>query len=158
MKDRINRLMAVRKLITFNRIKSQEELMRKLEKKGFRVTQATLSRDLKFLKVSRRYDEKGRLYYVMPESLQREEAASQSPLRFDEGFVSLEFSGSLGVLKTLPGYASSFAIRIDRAAKFEILGTVAGDDTILIIPREGVQVKDIRSSLKMIFPDLEEKL
>ncbi len=157
-KDRVNRLMAIRKMITFNRIRSQEELVSRLQKKGFRVTQATLSRDLKFLKVTRRYDESGTLYYIMPESVRQEEAASQLPDRFEQGFVSLDFSGPFGVMRTLPGFANGFAIRIDRAEEFSILGTIAGDDTILIIAREGVSVRDVRASLKMIFPDLKDRL
>lgn len=158
MKSRINRLMVIRKLIAQRRIRSQEELVKKLEGRGFDVTQATLSRDLKFLKVTRRYDEKGELYYILPEATASGKNTGLPAPLSDEGFVSLEFSERLGVIKTLPGYASSFAIRIDRAEKYEILGTIAGDDTILLIPREAVAVKDVRACLKMIFPRLAARL
>ena len=74
-----------------------------------------------------------------------------------DGFKDLRFSGNLAVLRTLPGYASSFAAVIDRADSWEILGTVAGDDTILIIQREGISKADLINALINIMPNLKDK-
>ncbi|MCX6239921.1 MAG: ArgR family transcriptional regulator [Bacteroidia bacterium] len=75
-----------------------------------------------------------------------------------DGVVGIEFSANLGVIKTLPGYANSVAIMIDNANPFEILGTVAGDDTILLIIREDVGRNDLILALKTIMPKLESKI
>jgi len=75
-----------------------------------------------------------------------------------DGFQGIHFSGNLAVLKTLPGYASSFAAVIDSADTYEILGTIAGDDTILIIRREGTTKNDLLNALLSIMPKLKNKL
>jgi transcriptional regulator of arginine metabolism len=75
-----------------------------------------------------------------------------------DGVVRVDFSANLGVIKTLPGYANSVAIMIDTANPYEIIGTVAGDDTILLIIREGVVREDITLAIKAIIPKLEGKI
>jgi len=75
-----------------------------------------------------------------------------------DGVVGIEFSANLGVIRTLPGYANSVAIMIDKANPIEILGTVAGDDTILLIMREGVGRNDLIQALKNLMPKLESKI
>jgi transcriptional regulator of arginine metabolism len=72
------------------------------------------------------------------------------------GFLSIEFSGNFAVIKTVPGYASSIASRIDKDDYFEILATIAGDDTILVIPREGVNKNDVLNVLAMIMPEIKD--
>ena len=112
-----------------------------LRKEGFTLTQATLSRDLKQLKVAKAASMNGKYVYVLPnETMYRR---SHKPLSAGEmlsnpGFLSINFSGNLGVIKTRPGYASSIAYNIDNSNVPEILGTIAGDDTIIIVLREGV--------------------
>jgi transcriptional regulator of arginine metabolism len=64
----------------------------------------------------------------------------------------------LAVIKTMPGYASSIAVVIDNAEPYEIIGTIAGDDTILVILREGVTHSDLINSLILVMPKLEDKL
>ena len=75
-----------------------------------------------------------------------------------QGFVSIVFANRLGVIKTHPGYASSIASIIDNSSPFEIVGTIAGDDTILIIPHENVSEKDVINALVLIIPELKSKL
>jgi transcriptional regulator of arginine metabolism len=75
-----------------------------------------------------------------------------------DGFKDIQFSGNLAILRTMPGYASSIAAVIDRANPWEILGTVAGDDTILIIQREGISKADVINVLIQIMPNLKDKL
>jgi transcriptional regulator of arginine metabolism len=72
------------------------------------------------------------------------------------GYLSLNFSGNLGVIKTRPGYASLIAYNIDNADMPDLLGTVAGDDTILLIIKEGSNRKDVIKSLSAIIPTLKD--
>ena len=141
MKTKDRRLEAIKMIISGKEVGSQEEVLNELRKEGFTLTQATLSRDLKQLKVAKAASMNGKYVYVLPnETLFRR---SHKPLSAGEmlsnpGFLSINFSGNLGVIKTRPGYASSIAYNIDNSNVPEILGTIAGDDTIIIVLREGV--------------------
>lgn len=162
MKNKVQRQLEIRKIIQENPVSSQEDLLLKLKQKGFELTQATLSRDLKVLQVAKTpHPDKGYVY-VMPENAQSvsfDNQAEQNRVNYlADGFKDLQFSGNLAVLKTIPGYASSIAAVIDQASPFEILGTVAGDDTILIIQREGISRQDLMDALVRIMPKLKEKL
>ena len=155
-KTKIQRLSAIKRIVEIKKVSSQDELLKKLNKEGYQLTQATLSRDLKYLRVGKiRDDRKGYIYKLPGEGKDR-----KIPVKADEfplnGFVSLEFGSGLGVLKTLPGYASSLAMAIDQTYTFEILGTVAGDDTILIVPRDGASRNDVSNTLAGLFPELQE--
>ena len=158
MKNKSKRLLAIEKIINNYKISSQEQLMSRLRKKGYNYTQATLSRDLKFLRVSKIPDNQGRYIYILSgkkdEFLQ---SGDQKNLPLS-GFLSLDFAQNLALIKTHPGYASSIAYLIDRAGKFEIQGTIAGDDTILLIPRDSVSKNDVKNCLILIFPELEDRL
>lgn len=161
MKNRSKRLIAIRKIISVQRIGSQEELLSRLKEEGLDYTQATLSRDLKFLKVARIPDgDNGYLYRISgPADMQP--AGSQRTARADylaDGFRSINFSANMAVIKTLPGYASSIAAMIDESDPFELIGTIAGDDNILLVMREGVSRNDLINALILIFPGLEDKL
>ena len=141
MKTKDHRLEAIKMIISGQDVGSQEEVLNELRKEGFTLTQATLSRDLKQLKVAKAASMNGKYVYVLPnETMYRR---SHKPLSAGEmlsnpGFLSINFSGNLGVIKTRPGYASSIAYNIDNSNVPEILGTIAGDDTIIIVLREGV--------------------
>lgn len=131
--------------------------MLKLGKRGYQYTQATLSRDLKFLKVGKKLDEKGNGYYFLPDEPILEKADGGSDKTFQPEFKSIEFSKNLAVLRTSPGFASGIAYAIDSLHAYEILGTIAGDDTILLITRDGAKKSDILSKLAFIIPGIEEK-
>ena len=141
MKTKDRRLEAIKMIISGKEVGSQEEVLNELRKEGFTLTQATLSRDLKQLKVAKAASMNGKYVYVLPnETMYRR---SHKPLSAGEmlsnpGILSINFSGNLGVIKTRPGYASSIAYNIDNSNVPEILGTIAGDDTIIIVLREGV--------------------
>lgn len=156
MGNRTERLLAIKSIIATRKVSSQEELLSLLDKKGMKYTQATLSRDLKFLKVNKISDpEKGYFYELPDQHLITNEVAETYAT---QGFVSIQFANKLGVIKTLPGYASSIASLIDKANSFEIIGTIAGDDTILLIPQEDVTEKDIINSLILTIPELKNKI
>ena len=154
MKVRSNRLIEIRRIIRTSKINSQDDLLLKLDKKGYHYTQATLSRDLKFLKVGKRPDEKGNSIYFLVDEANGEYSINHED-SFHLGFRSIEFSKNLAIIRTSPGYASGLAYAIDNLKSFEILGTIAGDDTILVISREGSKKSDILGKLSLVIPNIE---
>ena len=143
--------MEIRRLIVNRRISSQEVLMKLLEKKGFKLTQATLSRDLKYLKVAKMPDDKAGYVYMLPDKEQAVEP-SDLPDSALNGLLSIDFAQGIGILRTLPGHASGIAYIIDNLEAYEIAGTIAGDDTILLIPRDGVSRSDVINLLQLRIP------
>jgi transcriptional regulator of arginine metabolism len=159
MKNRISRHLAIRQIILTTEIHSQEELLSKLEEQGYSLTQATLSRDLKSLKVAKVPTGDQGYSYRIPEGVNTEAREEGNEVNFlADGFRDLNFSGNLAVMKTRPGYASSIAAVLDNAEPYEILGSIAGDDTILLIMREGVSPRDLKKSLLLIMPKLQDKI
>ena len=140
MKAKTQRLEAVKMLISSQELGSQEEVLQALEKEGFKLTQATLSRDLKQLKVAKAASMNGKYVYVLPNDTMYKRVTTPrmaSEMLQSSGFVSISFSGNMGVIKTRPGYASSIAYNIDNGHTPSIIGTIAGDDTIFIVIKEG---------------------
>ena len=159
MKNRVQRHMEIRKAIAGGNIQNQDDLLAVLKRNGYILTQATLSRDLKFLKVAKVPHPLNGYVYTMPENGQGKNREYSSRETFlADGFIELNYSGNLAVMKTLPGYASSIAAVIDDAGKWEILGTVAGDDTILIIKRDGISNNQLRDAIVSILPNLVNRL
>ena len=159
MEDKYQRLSTILRIIQENQVTSQEQLLGKLRSEGFDITQATLSRDLKHLKVAKLPGSKGAYHYVLPAS--RSYAASEddpSTASSLEGFLSLEFSGNVGVIRTVPAYSHTIASALDSANFKSIAGTVAGNDTIILVIREGYTREDIRANLVSAFPGLIDKM
>lgn len=159
MKIKNNRLEALRLIISSQQLGSQEELLVALQKEGFKLTQATLSRDLKQLKVAKAASMNGKYVYVLPnETMYKRVHSTQKAREMLEspGFISLNFSGNLGIIKTRPGYASLIAYNVDNANIPSVLGTVAGDDTILIVLREGCKREEVISDLSAIIPPIKD--
>lgn len=157
MKSRLQRQVEIRKVIQEGNVRSQDDLLVELKAKGFDMTQATLSRDLKEMQIAKVPHPAKGYVYVFPE--RETKIMEKNQINFlADGFRDLRFSGNLAVLRTQPGYASSFAAVIDKANSWEILGTVAGDDTILIIQKEGISKLDLINALIAIMPNLKNKL
>lgn len=156
MRERADRLRRVRDIINEHRITSQETLLRHLKDQGFSVTQATLSRDLKVLKVGKVSEGPSGYYYTLPTEEELRESEQNYVLDLKRGMLSIEFSGNLGIIHTMPAHADSVAIALDNLSIAEILGTVAGDDTVLIVLREGVGSAAVRSTLTDLVPELGE--
>lgn len=155
MKERTQRLREIKRLIRENRIESQEALLELLQNENYSVTQATLSRDLKFLKVSKVSDGWSGYYYSMPEEDNSGESEKGYIQDVHRGVVSIEFSGNFGVIKTRPGHADSVAFALDKLNVPEILGTLAGDDTIFVVLREGVTKEDLLETFQNRIPEVE---
>ncbi len=158
MKIKTQRLNVIRQLISDHKVGSQEELLNLLEQEGYSTTQATLSRDLKALKVAKRPDIEGGYAYVLPEDNDDREDGDGGDVFPVSGLESIEFSGNMAVIKTRPGFANSIASVIDSHGPYEVLGTIAGDDTILLISKEGVSRPDVINALSLFMPGLKKKL
>ena len=157
MKVKNSRMEAIKMLISSQELSSQEEVLHALEVEGFKLTQATLSRDLKQLKVAKAASMNGKYVYVLPnETMYKRISNPKSAMEMIQspGFVSINFSGNIGVIKTRPGYASSIAYNIDNSNIPEIIGTIAGDDTIFIIIKESAFKRDVIDALNMVIPNL----
>lgn len=137
------RHLAVKEILSGAQIGSQEDLRLELRKKGFRVTQATLSRDLKELGVGRVTSGDGGRYVLH----QQPDVRRLRPLAGAE-VVSVEANEALIVIHTLPGCANTVGEFIDMLKSSEIIGTVAGDNTLLVIPRSIRKVRHLVQSIK----------
>ncbi len=142
-------------LVKGNCIGSQSELAERLIEQGIEVTQATLSRDLKALKITKVAADNGGYMYIFPGTteLQKSKLLMGTPVAGQHmGYASLEFSGNFAVMKTRNGYAAGLAYDIDMSHMDEFLGTIAGADTVFAILREGVTHEQARSALNKILP------
>jgi transcriptional regulator of arginine metabolism len=152
MKSKTQRILSIRRLIEKEAVANQDELLSMLKQEGFEVTQATLSRDLKFLEAGKIPDKEKGYIYVLPRGKQQNRQSATMGNFPLNGFISIEFARDLAVIKTHPGYAQSIASAIDEMDAYEIMATIAGDDTILLIPRDDIAREDIRNALALLFP------
>ncbi len=120
-------------------IETQEDLALSLKKEGFDVTQATVSRDIKELGITKTPTGSGRYRYMVPQERTYEDSARRTRRLFQDSVVSVDYSENLVVIRTLTGNAHAVAATIDEMSLPEIVGTIAGDDTILIVvkPKSG---------------------
>jgi len=151
MHTKTNRQIAIKEILSSHQISKQEELLTILTKKGFELTQATLSRDLKELNIGTKYDKNfGHIYFIPNQSF--------TPIINEvselKGVISLEISGNIAVLKTQAGFANSVAVIIDNKQIDSIIGTLAGNDTIMIIIKEKVKKKEFIDSLNKTFTNI----
>ena len=125
-----NRQSKIIEIIQKNEVETQDELSALLEKDGFRVTQATVSRDIRELKLTKIPTASGRQKYAVitdaPENLSKK---YERVLR--EGFLSMDMAQNILVIKTVSGMASAVCAAIDAMKMREIVGSIAGDDTIM---------------------------
>ena len=158
MNTKIDRHNQIKRIIQDNKIASQEELLESLRKAGFELTQATLSRDLKELRVGKLADPDRGSIYILHDQLNKNNQQSNAPSIPVNSVLSVVFSYHLCVIRTFPAFASTVATFIDNSQLPGIAGTVAGDDTIMVIPREGYSQKDILKALGSVIPGIESKL
>lgn len=130
-------------------IETQEELAEDLRKRGIDVTQATVSRDIKELRLVKVMASSGISKYALIDNA--ETGISQKLIRvFAESVVSMDSSNNLIVIKTIAGSAQAAASAIDSLGWEEIVGCIAGDDTILVVVRENQPVNDIINRFQQI--------
>lgn len=158
MEQRSQRLSDIKKIIQTEQVSSQDNLLKNLISKGYHITQATLSRDLKLLKVAKMPDASGIYRYVLPQNIEQHDIISSSDKTSVDGFLSIEFSGNIGVINTIPAFSHTIASAIDNANMESIAGTLAGNDTIIFVIREDHNPNNVRKELSKKFPDLVNKL
>jgi transcriptional regulator of arginine metabolism len=156
MKNKVKRITAIKEIISTTEIGSQEELLHSLAERGFELTQGTLSRDMKQLKVVKTTNSSGMYVYKLPQQQEKVAEVVVERTTLDSVLVSLDFSSNIVVIHTRPGYASSMAYEIDVQASDVILGTVAGDDTIIAVKREELSQKDVIDALSRFIPSLKK--
>lgn len=160
MKIKNSRLDAIRLILSTQEIGSQEELLSELAKEGFTLTQATLSRDLHQLRVVKTVGVQGRYRYVLtrPHQYRHEGAEGDirpiTPPQEAVGFLSIKFSGNIAVIHTRPSYASTLAYHIDGYHFPEIIGTIAGDDTVMLVMAENTTKGAVLRALRTIIPNI----
>ncbi|GAA4709763.1 transcriptional regulator AhrC/ArgR [Brevibacillus fulvus] len=139
----------IREIIANYEVETQDELVDRLRAAGFNVTQATVSRDIKELHLIKVPLPDGRYKYSLPVEQKFNPVQKMKRILLDS-FVSIDYAENLIVLKTLPGNANAVAALIDSAQWPEVMGTVSGDDTILIICRS----KDAGAEVVQRFTDM----
>ena len=158
MKNKIERIQKIKEVISSMKIESQGQLLDILLEEGYDLTQATLSRDLKRMRIAKVGDGCGGYSYILPGQnvAKTLNTAHSSSAPASNWFVSIDFSGQFCVIKTRPGYAGGIALDIDAKEAEQIMGTIAGDDTILVILRGGVRKKELVNILRDIIPIIDK--
>lgn len=157
MKNRKKRVELIVELIKTHCVSSQEELANMLAERGYKVTQATLSRDLKMLHTTKIPTNRGTYIYVLPDSNSLKDkllAVGQLDMNanYQSGFISLKFSGNIAVIKTRNGYAPGLAYDIDISDCPDILGTIPGSNTIFAVLREGLSREEAIEIMSKFVP------
>ncbi|WP_042162667.1 transcriptional regulator AhrC/ArgR [Paenibacillus gorillae] len=125
----------IKELISSQIIETQEELVEALRETGLQVTQATVSRDMKELMLIKTPAGDGKYRYALPQDQQRHNPINKLKRALLDHFVHIDFTDNLVVMKCLPGTANAIGALIDNMEWAEVMGTICGDDTILIICR-----------------------
>jgi len=152
MSVKLRRQIRIKEILNDTVISNQEELGKKLKEEGYVVTQATLSRDFAELGVIRTMFNGSARYILNPS-----ESGKQIAKLIGFEILNIEHNESLVIIRTLAGRAQGVAYYIDRLNKEEILGTVGGDDTVLIIPNTHKSIPVIISLVKNIMTELPSK-
>jgi transcriptional regulator of arginine metabolism len=137
-------------LIEEEKISTQKELTERLEKAGCEVTQATVSRDIKELRLIKVMGEDGRTYYSVTPSDSMGDFAIRFRNIFRESVLKVDQSNSIVVIKTLTGVASAAAAAVDSMSLPQIVGSLAGDDTIFLVMRSEDVAKEFCEELKQM--------
>ncbi len=146
---KIERQTKILELIVKNEIGTQEELTAKLEEAGFNATQATISRDIREMKLTKIADSAGKLRYVAYRST--DDDMNEKYIRiFLDGFISMDNAGNILVVKTVSGMAMAVAAALDHMDFPEIVGSIAGDDTIMCAIRSLDDTVSLMGKLKRL--------
>ena len=146
---KVKRQSKILELIRENDIETQEMLADLLNKAGFNVTQATVSRDIRELKLTKATMQSGKQKYV---ATAKESSFVTERLNrvFRDGIVSIDYAQNIVVIKTLVGMAMAVAAALDSMENSEIMGTIAGDDTIFCVVKNESKAVKITENLKAI--------
>ena len=146
------RQVAILDIIEKQDIETQEELAEKLNESGFNVTQATVSRDIRELKLTKIQGENGRQHYVVLEGPRGTTAAKYIRILKD-GYQSMDMAQNILVIKTVSGMAMAVAAALDAIHFHEIVGCIAGDDTIMCAIRSVDDTIIVMEKIKKMVAD-----
>lgn len=137
-------------LIEEYEISTQEALIQRLSEHGFESTQTTISRDIRQLRLIKGPTGRGTYKYVAPEVRRGNDAPGHNSALTD-AVIKIEAAQNIIVVKTLSGMANAIAVCIDSLQIKDIIGSVAGDDTILLVFKTAEKATDVESELKEVF-------
>ena len=135
---RKKRLGAILQIIRENEVENQETLLDELKKLGFEVTQATVSRDIKYLELEKSPSENGIVCYARKSAVKPSSGGI-----FSQGIIKADYALNTVVLKCRPGWAGAACDAFDRMNFHHTVGTIAGDDTVFILTRTEKDAKDL---------------
>ena len=153
MGNKTERLNLIRRIVEEDLIGSQEDLIKRLAEHGIQATQSTLSRDFKEINISKMPHPSKGYIYVLSEKLGGEVVTNTSNL--SDAVLDIKFSHNIAVISTKSGYASAVSVIIDGRKFKEVLGTVAGDNNIIMILHEEANRKELLEKMGEIFPTLK---
>ena len=153
--DKKARLQAIKLIVGNCPIENQGALATELEKAGFSTTQTMLSRDLRQLRISKVRTRSGKSVYALPGVVYFDPAKTREELNATKW--SLLFSGNMAVLHTPPGHAPLAACEIDEMRSSKVLGTVAGDDTVIIVMNEDADHEVVLKEITEVVPQLKKR-
>jgi transcriptional regulator of arginine metabolism len=141
----------IREIISNGEIETQDDLVDTLRAAGYVVTQATVSRDIKELHLIKVPMDNGRYKYSLP-SDQKFNPIHKLKRALNDNFLSIDFAENMVVLKALPGTANAIGVLIDNLEWPEIMGTISGDDTLLLICRSKEQSASVSEQILAMLP------
>jgi transcriptional regulator of arginine metabolism len=138
----------IREIIRLHEVYTQGELTQKLAEAGFAVTQATISRDIHELRLTKTAGPQGGLIYALPQRQTDEQDMARLNRVFKDGFLSMDYAGNMLVIHTISGMASAVGAALDAMALPEILGSVAGDDVLMCVARSEKHAAGLMEKLR----------
>ena len=142
---------AILEIISQKTIETQNQLLQELIKRGVSSTQATLSRDIKELRLIKEQGADGRSRYALPANPEPDSTAQRLRTIFREGVLSYDVAQNLFVIRTLPGLASAACSAIDAVKIQGLVGTLAGDDTAFLAMRDEASAQALYQELEKLF-------
>ena len=143
-----NRQKKILELITEKSIETQEQLLKELHDCGYKSTQATVSRDIKELRIIKTLDGLGGYRYSVPRKNEGEKCDARCRVIFRECVTSMDYAQNLVVVKTMPGLGAAAGANIDALHMPTVVGTLSGDDTTLVIMRDSESAMDFCEEIR----------
>lgn len=152
MGNKAERLSLIRRIVGEELIGSQEDLIKRLAEHGIQATQSTLSRDFKEINISKMPHHSKGYIYVLSEKIGTEVVANVANI--GEAVLHIKFSHNIAVIATKSGYASAISVIIDARKSKDIIGTIAGDNNIILILHEEATHESVLAQMQQLFPTL----
>ena len=143
-----NRQTKILELIAEKHIETQEQLLKELHDSGYKSTQATVSRDIKELRIIKTLDGLGGYRYSVPHKNEGEKFDARFRVIFRECVTNLDYAQNLIVIKTMPGLAAAAGANIDKLHMPSVVGTLSGDDTALVVMRDTESAREFCAEIR----------